>query len=59
MTKNSLLKEFLAGIIDGYPKGDFGKLAEIENFSVNIKNRKFMTEVGTVLREIGVITDPK
>jgi hypothetical protein len=59
MTKNSLLKEFLAGIIAGYPNGDFGKLAEVENFSVNIKNKKYMQEVGTVLREVGVITDAK
>jgi hypothetical protein len=59
VTKNDLFKGFLSGIIEGYPNGNFGKFAEIDDWQVNIKNRKFMTEVGAVLREVGVIKDAK
>jgi hypothetical protein len=59
VTKNSLFKGFLDGIIEGYPNGDFGRLNQVESFSVNVKNKKFMTEVGAVLREVGVIKDAK
>lgn len=59
MTKNALLKGFLEGIIDQYPNGNFGQFATLDNWSENVKNKKFMTEVGNVLREIGVIKPAK
>lgn len=59
MTKNDLFKGFLTGIIDQYPNPKFGMFTNMDQFSEDIKSRKYLGEIGTVLREVGVIKDTK
>ena len=57
MTKNDLFKGFLNGIINQYPNPNFGMFTNMDDFSDNIKSKKYLGEIGTVLREVGVIKD--
>ena len=59
MTKNDLFKGFLNGIIDQYPKPNFGMFTSVDEFSDKIKGGKYLGEISAVLREVGVIKDAK
>ena len=55
MTKNDLLKGFLSGIIEQFPKPNFGEFTGYDQFSKNIKDDVYVREVSAVLKEYGVI----
>ena len=59
MTKNDLFKGFLNGIINQYPKPNFGMFTSVDEFSDKIKGGKYLGEISAVLREVGVIKDAK
>jgi hypothetical protein len=57
LTKNDLLKGFMQGIIDQYPKPNWGRWANYDEFSDKIGD--WNKEVSKVLQEVGVIKPAK
>ena len=55
MTKNDLLKGFLSGIIEQFPKPNFEKWKNYDQFSRNINDGTYVREVSAVLKEYSVI----
>jgi hypothetical protein len=55
MTKNALFKGFLQGLIDGFSTPNFGRYAEYDDWSRNVKDEKYNDEIRKALTDAGVL----
>lgn len=55
MSKNSLFKGFLQGLMDGFTNPNFGIYARFDDWSGNIKDKKYNEEIRKALTDAGVL----
>jgi len=55
LTKNALFKGFIQGLTDGFNKPNFGVYGRSDEWSRNIENGAYKTEILKALKDVGVL----